>query len=411
LTYYFSWEDSVSARSYFHWIAMLAVVLLAACSSGSRSTQLPSTGRGASRHVQQLSGLSANCSIDVPILNIALCTNLELSGGPILGPTTPADQVPGLHPADLQAAYALPSASAGHGQTIGIVIANADPNAEADLAVYRSTFGLRACTSASGCLRIIANGSPAGDKDWAREASTDLQMASAVCPNCNLLLSEAPSNKASDLAAAVSAAVSVGANVVSNSYVIPEDSSESNALWSHPGVPIVAASGDLGYGAAYWPAAATNAIAVSGTTLTANSGSPRGWLETAWSGTGSACSMVAAKPSWQHDPACSKRTVADVAAVGDPATPVAVYDTYQDQGWVEVGGSSVSTPIVAGVYGLAANGTQFTGAATLYANASALFAITSGSNGLCLLAPYLCNAGGGYNGPAGMGSPNGIAAF
>jgi subtilase family serine protease len=401
----------VSARNCFQLIAMLAVSVLAACSSGSQSTQLPSIGRGASRHIQQLRGLSATCSLTVPILESALCTNIELAGGPTLGPTTPADQVPGLHPADLQGAYALPSASNGQGQTIGVVIAEADPNAEADLAVYRSTFGLPACSTANGCLRIISTKKPRGDKDWAREASTDLQMTSAVCPNCGLLLSEARSNKASDLAAAVSAAVSAGATVVSNSYIIPESKSESSAMWSHPGVPLVAAAGDLGYGGANWPAAATNAIAVGATTLTAHSDAPRGWLETAWFGTGSACSMVAAKPAWQHDPACQKRTVADVAAVGDPATPVAVYDSYQDNGWVEVGGTSVSTPIIAGVYALAANGAQFTGASSLYANASALFPIVSGSNGLCLLAPYLCNAGGGYNGPAGMGSPNGIAAF
>jgi subtilase family serine protease len=401
-------------RRFSQQIAFLAVVTLAACSSGSQSTSLPglvASGRGASRHAQQLRGLSANCSLTIPILDIALCTNIELAAGPVLGPSTPAQQVPGLHPADLQAAYALPSASAGQGQTIGIVVADADPNAEADLAVYRSTFGLPACTTANRCLRIVPGGGPTSNKDWAREAATDLQMASAVCPNCGLVLSEAPSSKAGDLAAAVAAAVAAGATVVSNSYVIPEDSSESTIVWTHPGVPIVAAAGDLGYGSVNWPAAQTNVVAVGATTLVANSRTARGWDETAWSETGSACSTVASKPSWQHDSACSKRTLVDVAAVGDPATPVAIYDSYQDNGWVEVGGTSVATPIVAGVYGLAANGAALTGAASLYANPGALYAVTSGSNGLCLLAPYLCNAGPGYNGPAGMGSPKGVAAF
>jgi len=405
-------------RRFFQRIAMLGVIGLGACSTGLQSTQLPNTAtsagssQGANRHIQQLRAFAANCSIVVPILGIGLCTNIELAFGPTLGPKTPAQQVPGLHPADLQGAYALPSASAGRGQTIGVVIANADPNAAADLAVYRSTFGLSACTPANGCFRVMsATRNPPGDQNWAREAATDLAMASAVCPNCHLLLYEAKSNQASDLAAAVSAAVAAGATVVSNSYVIPEDSSESNAMWSHPGVPIVAAAGDLGFNLANWPAAATDIIAVGATTLVADSKTPRHWNETAWFGTGSACSRVAAKPAWQRDPACSMRTVADVTAVGDPQTPVAVYDSYQDRGWVEVGGTSVSAPIVAGVYGLAANGAQFTGAASLYANPSALFAITSGSNGLCLFAHYLCNAGIGYSGPAGMGSPNGIAAF
>jgi subtilase family serine protease len=266
------------------------------------------------------------------------------------------------------------------------------------------------CSTATGCLRIVSSGS-AGDKNWARETDTDLQMASAVCPNCGLVLSVAASNAATDLATAISAAISAGATVVSNSYVIPEDSSEANIGWSHPGVPIVAAAGDLGYGQAFWPAAATDSIAVGATTLLTDSSTPRGWLEMVWSGTGSACSTVAAKPAWQHDPACQKRTIADVTAVGDPGTPVAIYDSYQDQGWVEVGGTSVSTPIVAGVYGLAANGAQLTGGASLYAKPGALFPITFGSNGVCLPALYLCNAGAGYSGPAGMGSPDGVAAF
>jgi subtilase family serine protease len=395
---------------------MLAAIGLAACSAATQSTQLPPTAAGAGnnqnaqRHIRQLRAFGADCSAIKPLLGIALCTNIELAGGPILGPKTPPQQVPGLHPADLQAAYALPSGTAGRGQTIGVVIADADPNAEADLAVYRTTFGLSACTSANGCFRVISNGN-AGDKNWAREAATDLQMASAVCPNCHLLLYDAKSNQASDLAAAVSAAIAAGATVVSNSYVIPEDSSESDGMWSHPGVPIVASAGDLGYWFANWPAAATDVIAVGGTSLAAAPNTPRRWSETAWSSTGSACSWVAAKPAWQHDPACSKRTVADVAAVGDPATPVAVYNSYQDQGWAEVGGTSVAAPIIAGVYGLAANGTKFQGAASVYADPNGLFPIVSGSNGLCIFAWYMCNAGTGYNGPAGMGTPNGIAAF
>jgi subtilase family serine protease len=409
----------VSTRALFQRIAMLAVIALAACSSGGlQSTQIPAAAAGVAespgvnRHAQQLRAFAADCSRTLAILGIGLCTNIELGGGPTLGPSTPAQQVPGFHPADLQAAYALPSATGGNGQTIGVVIVNDDPNAEADLAVYRSTFGLPACTSANGCFRVVAAADNLpGDQNWAREAATDLQMVSAVCPNCGLLLSEAKSTNAGDLAAAVSAAVAAGATVVSNSYVVPEDRTESNAMWSHPGVPIVAAAGDLGYGAANWPAAATGVIAVGATSLIADAATPRGWRETAWSGTGSACSTVALKPAWQHDAACSKRTVADVAAVGDPATPVAVYDSYQDKGWVEVGGSSVATPIVAGVYGLAANGAQLDGAASVYANAGALNPIRSGSNGLCVLSWYLCNAGNGYSRPAGLGSPNGIAAF
>jgi subtilase family serine protease len=400
----------------FQGIAVIAVFALPACSSGGLSNLLPSTSPGAAdtssaqRTVQSARAFAADCASSAVADGTANCTNIEFAATSY-GPTTPAQQVPGLHPADLQAAYNLPAGKAGKGQTIGIVVADDNPNLESDLAVYRSTFGLSACSSKSGCLTIIsAKNNPKSDVNWAHEVSIDVDMASAACPKCNLLVSEAKSTKGGDLAAAVSAAVAAGATVVSNSYAIPETKSESAALWAHPGVPIVAAAGDQGFQTVNWPAASPNVIAVGATTLTAAASTARGWTETAWSGTGSGCSKFAAKPSWQSDTGCAMRTVADVAAVGDPSTPVAVYDTYADSGWIEMGGTSVSAPIVAGVYALAANGATLTGASSLYANPAALYAITSGTNGTCAPA-YFCTAGGGYNGPAGLGSPNGIAAF
>jgi subtilase family serine protease len=407
----------VFSRKFLRQVAVFAVVALPACSAGVTSTQVPATGNavaniasGAHRAPLGSRALAASCA--GATAGTGTCTNVELAGTTIYGPTTPAQQVPGLHPADLQSAYKLPSALAGNGQTIAIVIANADPNAESDLAVYRSTFGLPPCTSASGCFRVVAPKSQAGDVNWAREASIDLDMASAVCPNCKLMLYQAADAKDGNLATAVSGAVRAGATVVSNSYAVAEVSSENNAMWSHPGVPIVAAAGDRGFGGANWPAASTNVIAVGATTLVRDSTTTRGWTETAWSGTGSGCSGIAAKPAWQTGTGCTKRMVADVAAVGDPATPVAVYDSYQDNGWVEMGGTSVATPIVAGAYALAGNAAQLNlnGASSLYANPGALNPISVGSNGTC--SPlYLCTAGNGYSGPAGVGSPNGVAAF
>ncbi|MGD0473377.1 MAG: S8 family serine peptidase [Candidatus Velthaea sp.] len=380
------------------------------------STAVPSTGApvsttvvGSQRTGEGARALAAGCPAGST--GIAGCTNVKIAGGAVYGPTTPAGQVPGFHPGDLQSAYNLPSATAGSGQTIGIVAVNDDPNLEADLAVYRSTFGLPACSSSSGCLTVLtAKNKPQADVNWAHEFSIDVDMASAICPQCKLVVSEAKSTKSSDLAAAVSAAISAGATVVSNSYAIPETKSESAAAWSHPGVPIVAAAGDQGYGSVDWPAAAPNVIAVGATSLVAAASTARGWTETVWSGTASGCSAYAAKPTWQTDSGCAMRTVADVAAVGDPNTPVAVYDSYQDSGWIQMGGTSVSTPIVAGVYALAANGAELNAASSLYANRSALFAVTGGTNGTCSTA-YLCSAGSGYSGPAGLGSPNGIAAF
>jgi subtilase family serine protease len=106
------------------------------------------------------------------------------------------------------------------------------------------------------------------------------------------------------------------------------------------------------------------------------------------------------------------RTVADVAAVADPNTGVAVYDTYLSSGggWLEFGGTSVATPIIAGAYALAGNGASLHGASSIYAHPNALFDITSGSDGSCSPS-YLCTAGSAYDGPSGLGAPNGIAAF
>jgi subtilase family serine protease len=388
---------------------------LAACSAGPATSGLPAkvtTGSAQAivRKTQNLRAFAADCSSPGATLTIALCTNIELATLNILGAGTPANQIPGFQPADLMTAYNLPS-TGGTGQKLAVVIANEAPNAEADLAVYRSTFALPPCTTANGCLQVVKddkNVQP--DVQWSREAATDLDMASAVCPNCSLIFVEAKSSIDNDLAHAVNTAVNLGATVVSLSFTVPEGPGESNGMWNHPRVAIVAAAGDNGYGLANWPAASTNAVAVGATSLVAAPSTARGWTETAWSGTGSGCSLAAPKPSWQKDIACSHRTIADIAAVGDPSTPVAIYDSYQDNGWVQVGGTSVSTPIVAGVFALAGNASSLTGANSLYAKSSMLFPVIGGANGICLAA-YLCTANAAYSGPGGLGSPNGIAAF
>jgi subtilase family serine protease len=153
--------------------------------------------------------------------------------------------------------------------------------------------------------------------------------------------------------------------------------------------------------------------AVGGTTLSRASGTARGWSERAWSGAGSGCSAYVAKPSWQTDTGCKRRTVADVSAVADPNTGVAVYDSYRYQGsagWMVFGGTSASAPIVAGTYALAGNGGATTFGSYPYAHRSGLFDVTAGSNGSCSPA-YLCTAGSGYDGPTGLGTPNGTSAF
>jgi subtilase family serine protease len=316
---------------------------------------------------------------------------------------------------DLQAAYGLPSATSGSGQTIAIVDAYDDPTAAADLTTYRSTMGLTAC--AAGCFtKVNQNGSttglPRANGGWAQEISLDLDMASAICPNCRILLVEANSAQFTDLAAAEDRAAALGATVISNSYGGSEFSSEGsttyNSHFDHPGIPITVSSGDNGYGVEF-PAASQYVTAVGGTSLT-KSGST--FSETAWSGAGSGCSAYIAKPSWQTDSGCARRTVADVSAVADPNTGVAVYDSYKYQGragWMVFGGTSVAAPVVAGVYALAGNGRTIDPSFP-YSHTSALHDITSGSNGSCS-GSYLCTSLAGFDGPTGLGTPATAAAF
>src|SRR5690242_1623609 len=322
----------------------------------------------------------------------------------------------GLNPSDLQAAYNLPSATAGKGQTIAIVDAYDDPNAEDDLGVYRAQFGLPACTTANGCFRKVdENGGtnyPAPDTGWAGEISLDVDMVSAICPNCHILLVEAKQPTMDDLGAAVNTAVKLGARYVSNSYGGAEDTADTTAdskFFNHPGVAITAASGDSGFGTSY-PAASQYVTAVGGTSLSRSS-NDRGWAESAWTGAGSGCSRFDAKPSWQADAGCGKRSIADVSAVADPETGLAVYQTYGGNGWAVYGGTSASTPIIASVHALAGNpGAGDNPASYPYRHAGNLFDVTSGSNGTCGTA-YLCTAGPGYDGPSGLGTPNGATAF
>jgi len=325
--------------------------------------------------------------------------------------------------ADLQAAYKLPSTLLGARQTIAIIDAYDDPNAEQDLAAYRDANGLPPCNAGFPCFGKVdqrgGTGYPQPDPGWAVEISLDLDMASAACPNCQLLLVEADDNNDLSLALAVDTAVKLGANVVSNSYGALEYGTELadlSAHFAHPGTTIVASSGDAGFGWVQVPAALPGVVAVGGTTLYRD-GSARGWSELAWSGTGSAqsgsgsgCSAYAPKPSWQRDRLCDKRTVADVAAVADPATPVAVYDSYDYPGWITVGGTSAAAPLVAGVYALAGNAGAIAPAPYLYGHSRYLFDVTSGSTGSCG-GGYLCAAVRGYDGPTGLGTPNGTGAF
>jgi subtilase family serine protease len=312
---------------------------------------------------------------------------------------------------DLRSAYGI-TTSGSPTYTIAIVDAFGYPNAEADLAVYRQQYGLPACTTANGCFKKVnqsgGNKYPRLDVGWAQETAIDLQMASAMCPSCHLLLVEANNDYLNNLAAAANYA-GTHANAVSNSYGGTEPGTASyESSYNHPGVAITVSSGDYGYGVQF-PASSPHVTAVGGTSLVRASNA-RGWAETVWNGAGSGCSGIYAKPSWQHDGLCARRTVADVSAIADPNTGIAMYGpvTARRSGWMVFGGTSVAAPLIAGIYGAHGGTANFGG--DPYSHTTSLNDVTAGSNGSCG-GTYLCTGAVGYDGPTGLGTPIGTTAF
>jgi subtilase family serine protease len=347
--------------------------------------------------------------------------NTDIVGRRTLGRSaTGAITLPsGYGPSDLWKAYGLnpPRGAPGSGPTVAIIDALDNPTAEADLAVFRTTYGLGACTSLNGCFRKIdQNGGDTSqilpDRSWGEEIALDIDMVSAICPNCKILLVEAYSASFVDLGVAVTTAASLGAVAISNSYGTGEWDGNGElyygAPYNHPGIAVTASTGDSGYGVQF-PATLQWVTAVGGTSLIKDS-STRGFSEQAWSGAGSGCSAYIPKPTWQKDPGCPRRAVADVSAVADPGTGVAVYDTNQDDGWLVFGGTSVASPIIASVYALRGNTASLNYGSYSYSHTGSLYDVRSGSNGSCSPS-YLCTALPHYDGPTGNGTPHGLNAF
>ena len=387
----------------------------------------------------------------------------------------------GLTPADLASAYGYTGAVGGAGQTVAIVDAYDDPKIEADLAAFDANYGLDACTQANGCFtKVGQSGStsalPAADtRGWTVEIALDVETVHSACPNCKIVLVEASSEALGDLALATDEAVALGAGEVSNSYGALENEmgTSERSAYDHPGVVIAAAAGDSGYlnwdrlaetgvapGLADAPAALPTVLAVGGTSLkltTAgrranetvwnDSGPPSGSGFKQFAATGGGCSTLAEAPAWQQTvpgwaaTGCgSHRLDSDVAAVADPYTGFDLYSSYKyaataTTGWQTVGGTSLSSPLIAALYGLAggARGASYP-AATLYTHlgASSLYDVTKGGDGYCdaveasrcgepalneewgpldCVGTASCDAGAGFDGPAGVGTPNGLEAF
>lgn len=404
-----------------------AAALMTACSGGS-ATNVPQVSQSlalsrtaASTH-QSRSGTNyflacgdqifvgevrcyAAVRTDVDGSAIEHAADTSVAGGPFLGFT----------PKDLHSVYNLPN-TGGAGRTIAIVDALDDPLAESDLAVYRKHFHLPPCTTANGCFRKLNQTGVAGDYpsssiQWTYEISLDLDMASAVCPQCHILLVEGKTPTLQDLSMAVDTAVAKGASVVSNSYGAPEYTSYDRH-YDHKGVVIVAASGDASFAdGAVEPAAFSTVVAVGGTSLSRTSGG-RGWTEVVWPGAGAGCSTLVKKPSWQHDTGCAGRVESDVSAVADPSTGVRIYDSLGTCcKWLVIGGTSVASPIIASVFALKGNTSALNAAQNLWdGQGKGLNDVIDGNDGTCL-PTYLCTAVPGYDGPTGWGTPNGLGAF
>ena len=338
----------------------------------------------------------------------------------------------GYGPSDLQSAYnVVRSVDTGRvpaGPVVAIVDAFGYPSAESDLATYRAQFGLPPCTTQNGCFAQVNQTGvrgryPRADTDWDQEQALDLDMVSAICPSCRILLVEANSASLADLAASENTAAALAPHAISNSYGGAEsDSPPFESDYNHPGIAVTASSGDAAYaGGPSFPASSPHVTAVGGTSLVRASNS-RGWAETVWPGAGSGCSTMYPKPVWQLDPLCALRMVADVSAVADPDTGVAVFAPVnaRSSAWLVFGGTSVGAPLTAAMYGLQDDRRTFVG--NLYPGAGStpgpyktspnLNLITSGSNGTCGEV-YLCTASPGwnYNGPTGLGTPNGSKAY
>jgi hypothetical protein len=407
----------------------------------------------------------------------------------------------GYAPSDLAALYGYSRTTGGSGQTIGIVDWFDDPSALADLDHFDANYGLPAETATS-FKKVNQKGKAAplphksaktpGRKDSTLEISLDIEAARGVCANCRIVLVEANKPTNNDLSQAENSAVRLGADEVSNSFGGAEGARRDKKLakaFNHKGVVITASTGDDGWyswdfananvhsnDAANSPSTLPTVVSVGGTKLldTGKKPTPVRKSETVWNengpgdkvgapkgpqgATGGGCSRLFSAQRWQRRVAgfaktgCGKRRLAaDVSAVGDPNTGFDVFDSWDGSGWGRVGGTSLSSPVIAAMWALAGGAQKVKyPALTLYGNAkthrSSVHDVTAGGNALCgslkaracarhftkpvnkIGLGFLdcsfkknsakrvrhntqCLAAKGYDGPTGVGTPNGLKMF
>ena len=393
-------------------VAMTAALGLAA-GAGTTATADP-TGQP---HGQRVCATAAvgEAACHAVVLVDANGQRVNPMGQPLGQAGTSPTTISGKTPSDIQSAYKLTGLNSG-GRTVAIVDAYGYPNAQRDLATYRTQWGLSACTTASGCLRIINQSGgtslPQFNAGWAGEQALDLDAVSATCPDCKIVLVQANSASFADLGAAVNtAARQAGVVAISNSYGGGDVADSSyGAAYNHSGIAVTASTGDNGYQGGSFPASSHYVTAVGGTSLVTAS-TTRGWSESAWNGSGSGCATLNVAPAGQTTTmtSCSGRAIADVSAVADPATGLATYapTTRNSSSWAQYGGTSLSAPIIAAVYALSGRTDGYANTIP-YGTPGGLFDVTAGSNGTCT---SWCTSTSGWDGPTGLGSPNGTLAF
>lgn len=448
------WEVVVN-RAIAQALPILAVTVLAACSHGSMNQSfVPSSSSSIVAQSGDVPFLGPNpvrqfCSTPgtpermqcFALMRTDVMPTLAADAAQIRDDGESCRFSQGYCPNDLQEAYDLPSLKAGSGKTVAIVDAYGYDHAASDLATFRSTMGLKACTTGTGCLRILNQEGhssplppqPPASDDWKGEESLDLDMVSGICPNCKIILIQADNNGTSNLYTGVKTAGSLGAKYIGVSWGGKPEGAD-NPVFHQAGVVIAAAAGDGGGGGRYGggpiqPCTYTYVVCVGGTHLI-HSGDKRGWSETVWNdwtfdacggpcgATGSACSTKIAKPSWQHDSGCKMRSAADTSATASLRAAVIVYNS-EEGGWGLYGGTSASTQIIAAVYALAGNAASQTGASYFWGHHQGhVNDVTSGNNldanlGVTCASSvhYICTAGVGFDGPTGWGTPEGVDAY
>jgi subtilase family serine protease len=448
-------------RRFIQFVPILAVLAFAACSNGAMNQSfVPANNLPAFRGSGEVPFVGANpvrqlCPTPLTSDTMQCFALVRTDVMPALAQatsqaTSDAESCPfteGYCAVDLQEAYDLPSLKAGSGRVVAIVDAYGYHHAASDLAEYRKEMGLKACDTGTGCLRILNQdghtlplpGEPPPSDDWRGEDSLDLDMVSAICPNCKIVYIQANNDYTNNLYAGVKEAGALAKYVGLSWGGGPEGA--DNSVFHQTGHVIVAAAGDNGGGGRYHggpiqPCTYTYVVCVGGTHLV-RGGGKRGWSETVWNdwtftqcngpcgATGSACSTKISKPSWQTDKGCHMRSAADVSATASLRTPVIVYNSEIGAGpcpndcfWL-FGGTSASTQIIAGVYALAGNAATQNGASYLWShhkghindvihgnNLDAALGVNCASS-----VHYICTAVYGFDGPTGWGTPEGVGAF